>query len=310
MRAALVGLIFVAAVSAACGPSHGPGAGDDVNEGLVSIDVNPPNQTLTYAGTPATVAYTATGHFSDGSTRVIDPGDVAFSLDADGETLGTITNGTFTALGTAAGKGGVEATVGTIVGSTSVMVVVHTTQFGSGVDPAAGSNFGADPIATGGAGEQTIDYPLDGAVMPSSVKAPHVMWEGPSAAADLVRVRWTAGAATLDTILAVADPATFTADLQPSDADWQTLLASAQGEPISVEVDHWDATNGPTGGTAVSVKIVTADVVGAIYYWDLSQGRMQRIDENGRALAIPNPPTSINGSAEAGDQCVACHSIS
>jgi hypothetical protein len=306
--------VGVLVAAAGCGPKHGGGGDDDGGSGAyTSIDVLPPNATITYTGTPATIGYSAVGHLADGTTQPIDPADVVFSLDADGAQLGTIdsASATFTATGAAAGKGAVQATVGAVTGATSVMVVVHTTQLGSGVPPDAGSDF-PDPLPAGGAAAelQTIDYPLAGAVMPSSVKAPDVMWEGAAAAGDLVRVRWTAGAATLDTILAVADPTTFTFDAQPADADWQTLITSAQGEPITVEVDHWDATNGPTAGSAVSVNVVPADVVGAIYYWDLSQGQMQRIDENGRALAIPNPPVSVNGSAEAGDQCVACHAIS
>ena len=133
-----------------------------------------------------------------------------------------------------------------------------------------------------------LDYPLDGAIMPSSVKAPDVMWEqGTSVAGDLFRVRWTAGAATIDSIVAV--DAAFTFDLTPSASDWQTLIDSAQGAPITVEVDHYDATSGAQAGAPASVTVVEANVVGAIDYWDLSQGRMQRIDANGRALGDPQP---------------------
>lgn len=306
----LVRLFAATCLLAACGPKHGSGD-DDGTDGLVSIDVMPADATLTFTGTPATLAYSAVGHYDDGTTKPLDAADVTFSLDSAASGLGTIDGVTFTANGAAAGKGAVQATVGSVVGTTGLMVIVHTTQVGSGVDPNAGSNF-PDPLPTGGAAAvaQTVVYPLNGAVMPSSVKAPDVMWEGAAAAGDLVRVRWIGGAATLDTILAVADPASFTYDLQPSDAAWQTLVDSAQGSPISVEVDHWDATNGPVAGAPVQVHVVTADVVGAIYYWDLSEGRMQRIDSNRRGLAIPNPPVTVNATDAAGDQCVACHAIS
>ena len=36
---------------------------------------------------------------------------------------------------------------------------------------------------------------------------------------------------------------------------------------------------------------------------------MQRIDANGRALAIPNPPPSPIANA-TGNRCVACHAVS
>ena len=302
VRLAAVVVLFVG--TTACGPKPG-GGGDDQTSGLVSIDVLPANAMINYTGTPATLGYTAVGHYDDGHTAPLT--GATFGLDDRAALLGALdADANFTASGTGAGKGQIAATLGDVHGATSVIVQMHTTTFGTGVDPGAGSNF-TDPLPTG-ALSPVVDYPLAGAVMPSSVKAPDVMWEpGASVATDLYRVRWTAGLATQDTILVVA--AGFTFDAKPSDADWRALLNSAQGEPITLEVAHWDATNGAQVSTAVTVNVVQADVVGAIYYWDLSQGRMQRIDAAGRALAIPNPPGSPNAS-DAGAQCVACHAVS
>src|SRR5205823_14798008 len=50
-----------------------------------------------------------------------------------------------------------------------------------------------------------------------------------------------------------------------------------------------------------------ADVTGTIYYWDLSEGKLFRIDGNGKNLAIPGAPAAPDGS---GNRCVACHTIS
>lgn len=305
MPAVRLGAVVVLFVGvAACGTKH-TGGGDDQSDGLVSIDVLPANATVTYTGSPVTLAYTALGHYDDGHTAPL--ATAAFGLDDTAALLGTLdATATFTATGTGAGKGQISATLGEIHGATSVIVQMHTTTFGAGVDPGAGSNF-TDPLPTG-ALSPVVDYPLAGAVMPSSVKAPDVMWEpGASVATDLYRVRWTAGLATQDTILVVASGFKF--DAKPADRDWQALLNSAQGEPITVEVAHWDAATGAQVSPAVAVNVVTADVVGAIYYWDLSQGRMKRIDADGLADAIPNPPGSPN-AADAGAQCVACHAIS
>ena len=85
------------------------------------------------------------------------------------------------------------------------------------------------------------------------------------------------------------------------------LTASAHGQPINFYVDHWDATNGAQRGNGVAVKAINAQVTGVIYYWDLSQGQMQRIDSAGRAPAIPNPPAS---PSDANNHCVACHVVS
>src|SRR3569623_1684486 len=154
-------------------------------------------------------------------------------------------------------------------------------------------------------------FALDGAIMPTTALAPDVQWEGPANTGDLFRVRIVAGLATVDTILAVTPG--FTLDALPVQADWQLLTASAHGQPINVYVDHWDATSGAQRGNGVAVKAINAQVTGVIYYWDLSQGQMQRIDGAGRALAIPNPPplsNVTNNPLAATTHCVACHVVS
>jgi hypothetical protein len=247
------------------------------------------------------VDYTAIGHYADGSTHALK--DATFSLDNSAAALGTLAVAEFTANGAAAGTGNVIATDGMQTGSTTVNVVVHTVHVDPMAPPDAPNNFPDQPPM--GALSPVIDYPLDGAVMPTSVKAPDVQWEGPNAATDLYRVRFVAGLATVDTIL-VGGPS-FKLDTLPLPADWKLLVTSAGNQPMTVEVDHWDATNGAQASAPVHVRAVTADVAGAIYYWNLSQGEMERIDPSGRALAIPNPPAN---PSDANNHCVACHVVS
>jgi hypothetical protein len=280
---------------AACGPSA-----DDPAGILMSLEIQPANATLTYTGTPISLDYKAIGTYADGHTAEVP--NAEFSLDADGSRLGQFDAATFAASGNAAGKGGVFATVGDQVAATSVIVNVHPTRLGPGVPADAPDKFPDSPPA--GVGSPTVVYPLDGAVMPTSVKAPNVQWEGPSADGDLFRVRLVAGNATIDTFLAVAPDFTFSSQLDP--ADWQLLINSLGAGGITVTVDHWDSTNGAQGGTPLQLKMISADVAGAIYYWNLGEGKMERIDAGGRSVAIPNPPVS----AETGSRCVACHSVS
>src|SRR5687768_4990825 len=188
---------FVLVVLAACGPSSGSGDGE-----LVSIEVEPANATLTYTGSPVSLDYRAIGHFKDGSTAELP--DAVFSLDTAGTALGEFAAAKFTANGQAAGKGGVTATVDDISGSTSVIVVVHRIDLGPGV-PADGATKFPDTVAPPGAQSPALVYPLQDAVMPTSVKAPVVQWEGPGAADHLYRVRLVSGYAIVDTIL-VHDP--------------------------------------------------------------------------------------------------------
>lgn len=282
---------------AACGPGT-----KDPGEGLVSITIEPENATLTFTGTPASLDYKAIGHYEDGTTAELP--DATFSLDATGAQLGTMTDATFTASGQGAGKGGVYAQVGDQMAATSVIVTVHVTDLGPGVPPGAEANFpDSPPVAAGG---PALVYPLDKAVMPTSVKAPVVQWEGPSGADHLYRLRMTTGFATVDTIVSTSEP-DFTFATTPTTQTWELLKTSSAGGSIKLDLASWDPTNGPRGAAPAEVKVIPADIAGAIYYWNLGAGRMERIDANGRAPAIANPPPK---PSSPGNRCVACHSVS
>lgn len=278
---------------AACGPD-GKSSGD-----LVSIEIEPTNAMLTFTSMPVSLDYKAIGHYADGSTEELP--DAVFSLDAQGAALGAFSGVTFTANGQSAGKGTVFAQSGDITGATSVVVVVHRTEIGPGV-PSDGPSKFPDDVAPTGTMSPTIVYPLDMAAMPTSVKAPVVQWEGAGAADQLYRVRMVSGYATVDTILA-HDP-DFTFSLQPAADVWQLLKSSTDGV-IRFTVEHWDATNGAQGSMPIGVRMIPANITGAIYYWNLAAGKMEKIDESGRSTAIENPPARSDGR-----RCVACHTVS
>jgi mono/diheme cytochrome c family protein len=282
---------------AACG---GPKEGGEHGE-LLSITVEPANEMIAWTGATETRDYTAIGRWEDGHVGPIS--SAVFSLDNEGARLGQFTDATFTVSGQAAGKGGVIASVGDITGATSVIVTMHPVNLGPGVAPGSEANF-PDSSPTGSM-SQSLVYPLDHATMPTSVKAPMLMWEGPSVGGggDLYRIRIVAGFLTIDTIL--ADTPGF--NYLPSATDWQLVKNSVQSGAVTMSIDHWDATNGAHGGAPVEVKLVSAEVVGAIYYWNLGAGEMERIDVNGRAKAIPTPPEY---TPEPGNRCVACHTVS
>lgn len=286
---------FVLLVLVACGPS----GGDDDHGGLVSLEVEPANATLTYTGTPVSLDYKAIGTYADGTKAEVT--DATFALDVAGAALGELSAARFTASGQGAGKGGVLATAGDISGATSVIVVVHRTDLGPGV-PADGASKFPDGVAPPGAQSPTLVYPLDTAAMPTSVKAPVVQWEGPGDIDHLYRVRVASGYAVVDTI--VAHSPGFTFSHQAAQDAWQLLKNSTDGTVVFT-VEHWDATTGAQGSAPVSVRMIPANIVGAIYYWNLQAGRMEQIDANGRSTAIPNPPPRSDGK-----RCVACHTVS
>ena len=270
---------------------------------LSSIEVQPADATIAIDnGTGnAPIGYTAIGHYANGTTAPI--ADAVFALDDVGQRIGALSGTQFTASGGAAGTGHVTATSQGKSGSTGVTVTVHKVTLGPGVPPDAPGKLGG--TAAPGALSPQIDYPLDGALMPQSVNSPDLQWEGTAAMGDLFHVKLVAGGATVEAI--VSYDATFTWDWRPSAADWSLLTMSAGGAPVTVTVDHWDAASGLQGSNPVKVAIAAAEVRGAIYYWDLSEGKMQRLDDSGRNLAIPNPPAN---PSDATNHCVACHTIS
>jgi mono/diheme cytochrome c family protein len=296
LHAILRSFVLLLPLLVACGPG---GGGDDDHGELLSIAIEPPDATLTFTGTPVSVDYKAIGTYEDGTKAELP--DAVFSLDVAGAGLGEIASATFTASGQGAGKGGVVATHGAISGATSVLVIVHRTEIGPGV-PADGATKFPPDVAPTGAQSPSIVYPLDTAAMPTSVKAPVVQWESDGASDHLYRVRVVTGYATVDTILAYAPDFKFA--VQPTDTLWQMLKNSNDGT-IRITVEHWDATTGAQGSYPVAVRMIPANITGAIYYWNLAAGRMERIDAAGRAAAIPNPPMKSNGS-----RCVACHTVS
>ncbi len=208
-RACVRSLVLL--VLAACGGDGGSGNGD-----LVSIEVEPANATVMFTGTAVSLDYQAIGHYADGSTAKID--NAVFSLDADASRLGTFGGATFTTEGQGAGKGSVIAQVGEVSGATGVIVVVHRTDLGPGV-PADGATKFPDTVAPPGAQSPSIVYPLQDAIVPTSMKAPVVQWEGAGAADHLYRVRVVSGLATVDTILAYEPNFKFA--LQPPADRWQ-----------------------------------------------------------------------------------------
>jgi hypothetical protein len=286
-------------VSNGSGRGGGPGTA-----ALVSIAVQPADTTVAVDnGVANPIGYTAVGTFADGHTEPL--GDATFSLDTAGATLGTLSGPSFAASGAAAGTGHVTAASGDKTGSTSVTVTVHKLNLGMMV-PNDGATHFQGMLPTGPLSPQ-LDYPLDGAVMPTSVKPPDVQWESTNMAGDLYRVKLVAGGATVENI--VSGDAVPSMDLTPTSVDWALLVSSAglAAQPIAVSVDHYSTAGGAQAGPTATLKMISAEVRGAIYYWDLGEGKMQRIDDTGRAPAIPNPPAN---PTDATNHCVACHVVS
>jgi hypothetical protein len=299
MRFAFVVLLTVSV--AGCSDADGGGNGSDAGADgdIVSLTIEPADPTVvTVNGSGPPVEFVVMAERSDGTVDAVD-GRWSF----DRTELGAIggEDGEFTASGVAAGVGTVTAIVGETTATTSVTVRVEDEYFGDGVPTDAADQFGT-PV-TGGAASVLV-YPLNGAVMPSSIKPPQVQWEG-GEFGDLYRLTISAGLATVTSYL-THDGVNFTYAWPVDAGSWRALKTSADGDPIRFVLDRLARADGATyRATEHQVSMVDANLDGAIYYWDLGRGKMLRITDQGREDFMPAPPKAANGS-----RCVACHTVS
>jgi len=131
-----------------------------------------------------------------------------------------------------------------------------------------------------------------------------VQWDG-GAAGDLYRVSFTLPSVRVRAYVAWDGDDHY---LVPT-AAWRALAESAPEIDVHVVVDRYEAASGEViSGAPRSVRFADATIRGAIYYWDLSEGRILRIrgDGTGREDFMPTPPARPRD----GRRCVACHTIS
>ncbi|RMH40227.1 MAG: hypothetical protein D6689_14385 [Deltaproteobacteria bacterium] len=294
-------------LAAACGGGSG-GSGTDPDAAApspVALSISPADPTVVVAnGAADAVAFVATVELSDGTTEIAD--DATWSLAPP--QLGDLAaaTGKFVASGTVAGAGTVTASARGLTAQTTVTVRVDDVHAGTGVPADAADRFDTAPQPPGSAEAPALLYPLDGAVVPSTLAPVDVQWEGGNQG-DLYRVVVEAGLARATAYLAHDGPP-FRYDWTVAASSWAVLKASAGGDPVTFRVDRWNAADGQVYPSATrSISVVQANVAGAIYYWDLSDGQILRITSAGREDFIPYPPPKPDDPA---NRCVACHTVS
>ncbi len=293
------------------GDATGDGAMDapaDAANAFVSLEITPAMATLVSTdGSMPTQLFRATGVRGDGS-RV----GVAAVFTLDTPRIGAMaSDGTFTANGVAAGHVLIRAEATVAAGavlhaSADLTVRVERRLAAAGTDlPAAMAHFAGANVADP-AREAHLLYPLDGALMPNNVGAPDVQWER-GAAGDVYRVRLEKTTASVAAFVTHTGTG-FRYDWPVDRGAWRTLSESDRAEPITLTVDRWESSSSQVvRGTPLHVQLTRGAIYGAVYYWDLENGRMERIhaDTQARENLFPSPPASSTG-----DRCVACHTIS
>jgi hypothetical protein len=183
-------------------------------------------------------------------------------------------------------------------GSVTAPPDFHQAILGVGVTAADVTRF--ETAMPGSCTGPTINYPLDGAVMPRNVYPPKIMWtpSGTTSATDLYRVRLKRPNATLEGYF-----------LNPPQMAWQPPVDSFSplanrnvGEPIELTVAVLTGA-GVCVGSPIAFKTVDAFIAGSVYYWApnrVDTRQIMRVDVDKGMLVdfMPNP-----------GGCLACHGV-
>jgi WD40 repeat protein len=273
---------------------------DDPLVGLVGITVAPGDTTIQIAdlsAPPASIEYTATGQFSDGSTRDVTA-LVAWRVDnpAPGN---FVSGGHYQTSQRAGGHVSVNAIAGPIQGMSPLHVVVTTTIIDGTFPPppdVAGLFGSGLPIATGDPKSPAILYPSDGTYFPQGL-ARIVFQHRVGPATDAYRLTFESDVLHL-TIYTSADR------WQPDRDGWFLIAASHPGTSTIYAVDAASSTAPGTiyAGPPETLRFARADPGGSLTYWSASTNGIMRTELGAETATSLYAPTG-------GAMCIGCHTI-
>jgi hypothetical protein len=294
-------------------PDLGPGVT------LTGIELTPVGETAELTiGATDTVQFSAVLRRSDNQTLAA----TGARFTASSRVLGTLDSvtGAFALNGLLGGS--VTVTVSITIGGqtftdTETLVVNLTRTIGGGAggptDPV--TQFMGTPV-TDAARTAAIQYPLDEVVMPQNVSPADVQWScgadtGVCPEADSFRVTLEKPHARVVVYVRNADVAVNDHYLVDASA-WRALAQSDPTDTMSVRVDRFDAAaTQVVSGVPIDVNFAVAAVTGTVYYWDIDDEKIRRINDGAPAseLLLPHPDSPL-ADDEDGDDCVGCHAIS
>jgi hypothetical protein len=321
----LTAALFLAMMG--CGGGGGTGGSDDPPGepdggdallGLASIQLSPADATLTIDGTtPATLDYTATGLFDDGTSRDITP---LVTWRTDNPSLGPISRGTFTA----SDRGGytiVRASAGGTQGSTTLTVVLTRTEpvtdgvgGGGTADPPpanAGDLFEGTP-STDDARKPRLVYPGTGALVPPNLGKLELHYR-PGNGNTVFELSFTSAVTDLTLYLRCGAPIDGGCVYQPSPTVWRWLAETNRGRgPIEVAIRATDDAGSQVAtGEPTTLEFSQDDLRGAVYYWSTSLESILRWDF--ASTTQTEAELFFDGSdpeSGQGRRCVGCHALS
>jgi hypothetical protein len=295
------------------GGGNGDGGQLACIDGLTAITLSAVQSPLVLdGGTPAPVTLTATGRFTDDSTRELDGGRLQWTVTrADDTPPGTVSGGLFQPYPLAGGKVTVRATDGCVAGEADIELVLEVA-VGTPANP---DEWTATPVTEGAV--PAVVYPSDQTRFPRNIY--RILFQWRSAGFSEFRLSFTGAGSkvTVYTDGAHADCAGANPAAGCWEADetaWSFIAGSNAGGTVTVDVDALDRTTTPPTirrAERITLGFSRRDVKGAIFYWSTTSAGIRRANIT---AAVPEDyVTGKPGTAyEDGDSvnCVACHVVS
>ena len=288
-----------------------------IDTSITSITLSTPPAVIDVTiGSPnASLGFTITAALASGGTMTLPT--ATFSVD--NVSPGVINgNGQYFANGTIGGTVTVTATVvannGTFTDDATFTVrLVQTT--GAGEGPGSpGVVFGGTPVADGSADAEIL-YPLHGAVMPQNVQPADVQWACSGAGtacpeADMFRITITKPN-LLVTHYVRNDVATPNDHYLPDGVAWRAIAQTDAASDAVIRVDRYQAAmTRVVTGVNVHVRFAQAAITGTVYYWDIDDRTIRKIEDGTSTSEILLPHIDSPAGPSADDTCVGCHSVS
>ncbi len=147
--------------------------------------------------------------------------------------------------------------------------------------------------------EAVLAYPYDQMVYPKGLPSPELMWNG-SAAGDKYLIHFTHPLLDVK-VYATAEPPSR---LSIEQSLWNSMASTVNGDQMSVKIHRLKAGDVAASVVADDTWTITSEpLIGSVYYWANSLGRVLRI--NPGALA---PEDFLLAGGQ--DGCSTCHSVS